>query len=77
MSYIYIYTLSYFKKVKKDAQPQKIRARSESYITKNKSGTIYLVPPPYYHILRLIKKIHICVSQNYSVVVVSASGNGG
>lgn len=46
--YIYIYTLSYFKKIKKDAQPQKIRARSESYITKNKSGTIYLLPPPYY-----------------------------
>ena len=30
----YIYTKEYIKKIKKDTQPQKIRARSESYYEK-------------------------------------------
>ena len=71
--HIYIYTLSYFKKIKNTTSKntRKIRIVLRKINTGNNIWFLLHI------ILRLIKKIHICVSQNYSVVVVSASGNGG
>ena len=44
--YIYIYSFRILKKLKKTHNLKKY-AQDPNRITKNKSGTIYLLPPPY------------------------------
>ena len=63
--HIYIYILFRILKKLKKTHNLKKYAQDPNRITKNKSGTIYLLPPPYY--IEINKKItYMCFSKLFS-----------